>query len=704
MNKNMYYEENRNLEEEDIGYDSPIYTATIYDKQFLLTVGKERKLVTKKNHYYFPVYLMNKNVVQLQVGAFEYTSNNEKKDDRIKPYLDSFGDLDLNRLGDIIFYSFADYDYFQNITINVTSVIISEMETKYAKMLSDTVHEDVNANADEDNVFELGETDIKMSKSMKQTETVLKEGVFEIDRGIKKPAHLEEETKEKSFALKKEYTERKNQTWIETYMKNNNYDIVETNNNGDCLFDTIRLAYEQIGYKTTIQKLRSLVAKEATEEMFTEYRELYQGALGEKSEIEKEMRRLMTVNKELKKRLKTLTSNSQEKEQRTNIIKDANEVSMKYKDLKEKLDDNSKLLSEFAFMKNVSTLENLREYILQPVFWADNWAISVLEKELNMKLIIFSESIYNDDDKNNVLQCNISGVSNNTNFSPDFYIFTTYSGLHYRLITYKNKRIFKFDEIPYDVKIMVVIKCMERNSGVFNKISDFRHFKSKIGVADDVDGDGDDGDGDGDNVMNNTREFSVDEDTVFAFYNKSSGTPKPGKGSNEKISQNKVREYSDLGLKKHFDWRKKLDDDWSTNFTVDNMKWKTVEHYYQGSKFKKHNPHFYKLFSLDSDNEISKDVEIAKHAGSLKGSYKKGKTVVQIRPLEIKIDPDFYGNRKNEEREKAVYAKFSQNDDLKEIIIETKNAVLKKHVPKSKSESDMILMKVRKQIQDENVR
>jgi len=72
--------------------------------------------------------------------------------------------------------------------------------------------------------------------------------------------------------------------------------------------------------------------------------------------------------------------------------------------------------------------------------------------------------------------------------------------------------------------------------------------------------------------------------------------------------------------------------------------------------------------------------------------------------FEIKIDPDFYGNRKNEEREKAVYAKFSQNDDLKEIIIETKNAVLKKHVPKSKSESDMILMKVRKQIQDENVR
>jgi hypothetical protein len=55
MDKNMYYEENRNLEEEDVGYDSPIYTVTLYDKHFLLSVGKERKLVTKKNCYYLRV-------------------------------------------------------------------------------------------------------------------------------------------------------------------------------------------------------------------------------------------------------------------------------------------------------------------------------------------------------------------------------------------------------------------------------------------------------------------------------------------------------------------------------------------------------------------------------------------------------------------------------------------------------------------------
>lgn len=702
MDKNMYYEENRNLEEEDVGYDSPIYTVTLYDKHFLLTVGKERKLITKKNCYYFPVYLMNKTQVQSQIGALEFESTKEDKEDRLKPYLDSSGDLDLNRLGDIIFYSFADYDYFHNITVDITPVILSEMETKYTnKTLEDVEGDDddvgeADSAAVGSSAFELDESDIKKSKAMLHSEKVLKEGVFDIDGSIKRPATLSEETKEESMAAKKEYRERKGQTWIETYMKNNHFDIVETDDNGDCLFDTVRIAYEQMGYKTTIQRLRALVAKEATDEMFTEYRELYQGAIGEKADIEKEMRRLVTVNKELKKRLKAISPS--DKDQRNKIIKDANEISGKHKDLKEKLSDNTTLLSEFSFMSKVDTLDQLREYIQLPSFWADNWAISVLEKELNMKLIIFSESSYNDDDQNNVLQCTMANLSNSSaNFSPDFYIFTTYSGNHYRLITYKNKRIFKFNEIPYDVKIMVVIKCMERNSGIFNDIQDFRNFKSKIGVMDE-----DDGDESNDTNSSIDSNIQLDSDTVFAFYNKSSGTAKPGKGANEKISQSKIRDYTELGLKKFSDWRRKIDDDYPTVFTVDNMKWKTVEHYYQAAKFKKHNPHFYKLFSLDSDNEIAKEVDIAKAAGSLKGTYKKGKTIVPLRPADIKIDPDFYGNRKIEEREKALYEKFSQNEDLKAIIIATRNAVLKKHVPKSKAETDHLLMKVRKQIQIEN--
>ena len=696
MNKNMYYEENRNLEEEDISYDSPIYTVTIYDKHFLLSIGKERKLMTKKNCYYFPVYLMNKMHVQAQIGAFEFESTKEKKEDRLKPYLDSTGDVDVNRLGDIIFYNFADYDFFQNINVDITPVILSDMETTYVnrkvekegqEQEQEQEQEDVDISED---VFDLNISDIKLSKAMKKSETVLKDGIFEIDRTVKRPAYLPEETKDMSLSSKKEYRERKDQTWIESFMKNSHYDIVDTNNNGDCLFDTIRIAYEQIGYKTTIQKLRAIVAKEATEGMFVEYRELYQGALGEKAELEKEMRRLATTNKELKNRLKTISPS--EKDQRNKIIRDANDISGKHKDLKEQLDENSKFLTEFVFMSKVESLEQFREYIQHPSFWADNWAISVLEEQLNMKLIILSESSYTQDDKNNVLQCTMSSISNNDrNFSPDFYIFTTYTGIHYSLITYKNKRIFTFAEIPYDIKIMVVIKCMERNSGIFNEIQDFRNFKSKMGIVD-VDEESD---------VHIEKNIVVDEETVFAFYNKSSDAAKPGKGANEKITQHKVRDYAELGLKKHNNWRRKLDDEWPVVFTLDDMKWQTVEHYYQSAKFKKHRPDFAKLFSLDTGDEISKDVEMAKAVGSLKGVYKKGKTEVKLRPKDIKIDGDFYGTRKNEEREKALYAKFSQNEDVKAILLATGNAVLKQHVPKAKTETDNLLMKVRNTLQIE---
>jgi hypothetical protein len=104
---------------------------------------------------------------------------------------------------------------------------------------------------------------------------------------------------------------------------------------------------------------------------------------------------------------------------------------------------------------------------------------------------------------------------------------------------------------------------------------------------------------------------------------------------------------------------------------------------------------------LDTGDEISKDVEMAKALGSLKGVYKKGKTEVKLRPKDIKIDGDFYGTRKNEEREKALYAKFSQNEDMKAILLATGNAVLKQHVPKAKTETDHLLMKVRNTLQIE---
>jgi hypothetical protein len=84
-------------------------------------------------------------------------------------------------------------------------------------------------------------------------------------------------------------------------------------------------------------------------------------------------------------------------------------------------------------------------------------------------------------------------------------------------------------------------------------------------------------------------------------------------------------------------------------------------------------------------------VEMAKLAGSKTGKYKDK----ELRPANIKIDSDFYGERHFQEREKAVFGKFSQNADLENLLALTKDAKLVHYVAKKPVETDLILMKVR---------
>jgi len=699
----MFYEENRHLEEEDMGYDSPVYHINLYDKSFLIAVGKERRLIQKKNTYYFPIYLLNKTDVQTQIGAFQFESSKETQQERVKPFLDSSGDLDLNRLGDPIFYSFANYDYFQDITVDITPMGIKELESQFISKKAESVSESFKGKEEEEeeqeeveeaNPFELSSSEIKPPEELGKASKVLKYGIFTIDKTGKRVQMLPEESKETAYKIREEYVSSTKSAWIEKFMKNTNFDIVETATNGNCLFDTVRLAYQQIGYETTIDKLRALVAKEVTKEKYDEYRELYLSTLAEIEATTKELKRMAAENKNLKERLASIPTT--DKSARSTIIKQANEIKKQHSHLKERQQLNHEFLGEFQHMATIDTLDKFRAYIQTPSYWADDWALNVLEKELNMKFIIFSSEAFDENDLANVLKCSLTDIPYDAVFKPDFYIMTTYSGDHYRLISYSTKRIFTFREIPYDVKMMIVIRCMESNSGLFSQIPEFSDFKTKLGIQETEEEDESvSGGGVGD------RKIDYDPKVIFSFYDKSNKKQKPGKAAGEHIPSEKIYEFADLAIIP--DWRKKLDDEYVSAFTLDNKQWKTVEHYYQAAKFKKHNPHFYNMFSLDdTSSDIAKDVKLARAAGSQTGSFKKGKKQIPLRPSTVKIDPDFYGERKNEERERALYAKFSQNEELKSLIILTRSATLKHYIPKQKAEKDFILMKVRSKIQREN--
>ena len=488
--------------------------------------------------------------------------------------------------------------------------------------------------------------------------------------------------------------------WIQEFMGDGNYNITDTKYDGNCFFSTLKIALDEREQDVSVDDMRQILANNATEELFENYKNLYDNYKKREDAITREIKNITKRHNGLKDTIKK----TKDRNLQLSYIEQSEEMQKTHKSLKEERTDLKELKEEVEFMNGIDNLSMLKLKIKNSDYWADTWAISTLERELNIKTIIFSESNYRVGDELNVLQCgqmNDVVLEENGVFEPSFYVMVAYHGnSHYQMITYNDKTSFTFEEIPEKVKLLVSDKCLERIAGPYSLIPEFREFNEKLNTPDVIvisdSSDSSKSKSNTDGVKQNEKmktpeklEETVsdlyDKSTVFRFYSKSTDKPLPGHGAGETIGNEGDVAYEELS--KFPQWRKKLSNFWTAEFTLDGHRWLSVEHYYQGSKFKKNNKDFYIQFSLDSpDSSIAKDAGLAKSAGGMSGKY-KGELV---RPKNVKIDPDFFMvlsgskyKRGEIDMENAMRAKFTQNPELKKLLLATKNAKLE-HITRGK--------------------
>jgi predicted NAD-dependent protein-ADP-ribosyltransferase YbiA (DUF1768 family) len=658
INSEVSYPELKRVDSDDLKLEANLYQIEIKGVDVIIAVGNSKNTFEDKNILFFPVYLVKNNNKVIQIGVYEIEAT------RYINYLDEDNNINIEKLDEPLIYTFVTDSMLKKLRLEpeISLKNIGESKKQEKKEESDSESEEE----------ELSDEEMVKAISAEEYEIPLeRRNIFVLTKGSKIPPLLPEENSKKAKDNREKYHEDKNDIWVQKFMKNKYYDITDNEGGGDCFFAAIRDAFSNISQHTTVPKLRKELSENATEEVFMGYKEQYDEARNSLIEDTNKIKELALEYADIKEKFKQALDRNEQKILSANSKK----VKEEHDRLVNEKKVTAKMLDEYKFMKGIDTLDKFKKIIKSCSFWAETWAVSTMERLLNIKLIILSSEAYKLGDLVNVLQCgqlNDVILENKGVFMPEFYIILDYTGNHYKVIGYKKKMIFKFSEIPYDIKKMIADKCLEKNAGPFALIPDFQRFKDHI-----------------ENKQKKKEEIELEpkyddlseaklrglysDDIVFLFYSKSNDKPLPGKGAGEKIPNERLKEFTELAAIPQ--WRKKLSNFWVQPFALDNHQWSSVEHYYQGSKFKNSHPEFYLSFSLDSGTELSKDPAMAKGAGGKSGKF-KGEL---LRPKEVQIDSDFFGKRHKQEMYDAQYAKFTQNEDLKQLLLATKNAKLTHH-------------------------
>ena len=698
IDKKVNHIENKKLETKDISkkrylYELQIATETISKKNVVISIGKIHS-IDEKEICYFPIYLITKTKKAIKIGIYEIMSK-----DKELIYNEETDEVEnTNLLNPPLFYSWLNNNFIEKNALSPSVIDEEERKEKITKKEIENVPEEVII---EEVIVEEEIPDYRADIFEKQVVPI--------------PPLLIEETKEQADKLKK----INNLNKISQFMENENYNIINIPNikNSDSLLTSVIYAFNSIGQTTNEKKLKKKISEykyiikylTSQKEKYDEQNELLKQTTTEKKTLTK---RHVVIKTEYEKIIKDISikQDASKKQEAIKLGEENTIIVKKIKELKAQEEKLKELNKPLEYLKTITTEEEMKQYIKSNNFVSNEYILSILEKILNIKFIIFLSDSIKENDTGSVIDCGLLDDNTITNFKPEYYIILEYSNESnkYDLISYKNKVIFKFKEIPYYLKSMIISKCAEEIGSTFTAIPDFENYKLVGGKNSNII----------DKYIEDIDIKYKPDGVIIIIYCPSSKNSFPGKIKGEKMPTEQIHKY--IQLSNYDNWRCILDNNWSGydldenenmkeyQFILDGFYWNSVQHYLQGCKFKDENPLYYEKFSLGSSkeppriNDISKNVELAIFLGKKKGGIEfpgtsNGEFKGKKRESNIEIDFN-YDSNKSYYLKKALTAKFQQNHLFGQILLATHNSTLKYKQHRNKPILAKELMNVRYEI------
>ena len=383
--------------------------------------------------------------------------------------------------------------------------------------------------------------------------------------------------------------------------------------------------------KETTAYLNGILADHISASMFDTLKTMY-AILQEKQQSNKV--RLKEVKQSLLENKKAIKNIHEQDVEFQTMMEDIKTFTMQSQHIQANQKYIKSLLKDKEYLQNIEDLQTFKEYIKSGEYVCEPWTIDIFERLMNIKIILLSKDIPQ------WLVCSRQSPfpHNMSLFNPMYYIVLEFVDNEYSIMQVNGVSLLTFQTLPLVIKDLVMNRCLEQSEGLYANIPLFVKYKQfKLTKEQQQD------------LKEPVLDLEPDKDRLVI----SDTLKKHGNPGTVPFERMEFEHLIDSQLVRDKQWREKLADNYmksDARFKLGDRDWASVNHYVTAQQLKQRDPKKSDKLSLNTGSSLSK----------------------KVIPYMLGDDNDRYG---------AVFAKFSQNPQLKDMLLQTGDAELYMYIP-----------------------